>query len=129
MKFDSISTTEKNILKNNLLLFLININKMMYDKKSMVISEISYVPYFKNETKSDTLILNFFNHNQYVITTDSIIDGNDKIKNFKSYKKSNIWQIKYKPKSNKSTYYGKIFEVDTDGNTKLMKNIKHTITK
>jgi hypothetical protein len=129
IKFDSITTTEKTILKNKLFLNLANINKSLYYKKSIVISDISFVPYIKNEVKSDTLILNFFNHNQYVVTTDSIVDGKDKIIHFKSAKKSNIWQIKYKPKSSKSTYYGKIFEVDTDGNTKLIKNIKHTITK
>jgi hypothetical protein len=129
IKLNSVPNNNKNILKNNLFLNLVTLNKLYFNKKSSTISDITYTPYIKNTTKNDTLILNFLYHNSYVITTDSIIDGNNKILNFKNNNKCRIWQVKYKPKSNESTYYGKIFEIDSDGNTYIVKNIKQTIIK
>lgn len=129
IKLNSITESDENVLKNNLLLNLIALNKQYINKKSNTIYDITYTPYIKKTTKNDTLILNFLYHNSYVIKTDSIIDGNDRIINFQNNNNCRIWQVKYKPKSNKSTYYGKIFEVDSDGNTYLVKNIKHSITK
>lgn len=129
IELNSISNSDNNVLKNNLLLNLIALNKQYINKKSNSIYDITHKPYVENTTINDTLILNFLNHNSYIVTTDSIIDGNDKILNFKNNDKCRIWQVKYKPKSNKSTYYGKIFEVDSDGNTYLIKNIKHSIKK
>ncbi len=128
-KLNSIPNNDKNILKNNLFLNLITLNKLYINKKSSTIYDISYTPYAKSTKENDTLILNFLRHNSYIVTTDSIIDGNDKILNFKNNDKCRIWQVKYKPKSNKSTYYGKIFEVDSDGNPYLVKKIKHSTTK
>ncbi len=130
IRINSVHNGDKNILKNNLFLNLIKLNKLYFNKKSNSIYDISYKPYLKSTTKNDTLILNFLYHNSYIITTDSIIDGNDKILNFKNNNKCRIWQIKYKPKSKKSTFYGKIYEVDSNGeNIKLIKRVEQTITK
>jgi hypothetical protein len=127
LKYDSITSNEQTILKNNLYLYLMNINKAYY-RKSNAIYDITYIPFVKNTIKNDTVILDFYNHNSFVVTTDSIIDKKDRIVAFSSYIKNNIWQIKYPNTSKESTFYGKVLEIDSDGNTHLVKNIKHTIT-
>jgi hypothetical protein len=127
LKYNPIASNEKTILKNNLYLYLVNINKEYY-RKSNAIYDITYIPFVKNTIKNDTILLDFYNHNPYVVTTDSIIENKDRIVAFSSYTKNNIWQIKYPNTSKESTFYGKVLEIDSDGNTHLVKNIKHTIT-
>ncbi|WP_291131537.1 hypothetical protein [Flavobacterium sp. UBA7682] len=108
----SILSDEKEVLKNNLYVNLLNV--IHAKKLNSAISSSTRCgtsEYFKivKKIENDSVSLDFYTFNNYQINIDSIKDGNVAIYDYKSGKVHKVWNIKYKAISKNTNCRGKIF--------------------